>query len=41
VVLLGASPTLLATFENDVASVDADWQARSAAPRLRDGRWIV
>lgn len=41
VVLLGASPTLLATFENDVASVDADWQARAAAPRLRDGRWIV
>jgi hypothetical protein len=41
VVLLGASPSLLATFENDVVRVDADWQARSAAPRLRDGRWVV
>jgi hypothetical protein len=41
VVLLGASPSLLATFENDVARVDADWQARRAAPRLRDGRWVV
>ncbi|SEN34175.1 hypothetical protein SAMN02800694_3242 [Luteibacter sp. UNCMF331Sha3.1] len=41
VVLLGAGPTLLATFESDVSVVDADWQARSTAPRLRDGRWIV
>ena len=41
VVLVGASPSLLATFESDVVRVDADWQARSAAPRLRDGRWVV
>ena len=41
VVLVGASPSLLATFENDVVIVDADWQARNAAPRLRDGRWVV
>jgi hypothetical protein len=41
VVLVGASPSLLATFENDVVIVDADWQARTAAPRLRDGRWVV
>jgi hypothetical protein len=41
VVLMGASPSLLATFEDDIIRVDADWHARSAAPRLRDGRWIV
>lgn len=41
VVLLGASPTLLATFEDDIVRVDADWRARSATPRLRDGRWVV
>jgi len=41
VVLMGASPSLLATFEDDIIRVDADWRARAAAPRLRDGRWIV
>lgn len=41
VVLVGANPSLLATFENDVVVVDADWRARRAAPRLRDGRWVV
>ncbi|MET0616959.1 MAG: hypothetical protein ABWZ54_04265 [Luteibacter sp.] len=41
VVLVGASPSLLATFEEDVVRVDADWRARAAAPRLRDGRWVV
>lgn len=41
VVLVGASPSLLATFESDVVLVEADWHARSAAPRLRDGRWVV
>src|ERR1700754_4997594 len=41
VVPMGPSPSLLATFEDDIIRVDADWRARSAAPRLRDGRWIV
>jgi hypothetical protein len=41
VVLMGASASLLATFEEDVVQVDAEWRAPAAAPRLRDGRWIV
>jgi hypothetical protein len=41
VVLIGASPSMLATFEDDVVHVDADWRARAAAPRLRDGRWVI
>lgn len=41
VVLIGASASLLATFEDDVVRVDADWRARAVAPRLRDGRWVV
>ncbi|UPG96252.1 hypothetical protein [Luteibacter aegosomatissinici] len=41
VVLLGASASLLATFDDDIVRVDADRAARSVAPRLRDGRWVV
>jgi len=41
VVLVGASPSVLATFDDDLVHVDADWRARVGAPRLRDGRWIV
>lgn len=41
VVLVGANPGLVETFEDDVVRVDANWRARAAAPRLRDGRWLV
>ncbi len=41
VVLMGASASLLATFEDDVVKVDAQPPGPAAAPRLRDGRWIV
>ncbi|QWT21852.1 hypothetical protein KPL74_07545 [Bacillus sp. NP157] len=41
VVLLDASASLLATFDDDIIRVDANRSARSAAPRLRDGRWVV
>lgn len=41
VVLLGASASLLATFDDDIVRVDADRGARAVMPRLRDGRWVV
>lgn len=41
VVLVGADPALLATFEDDVIHVGAAGPARFAKPRLRDGRWVV
>ncbi|MDF3981472.1 hypothetical protein P3W24_05780 [Luteibacter sp. PPL201] len=41
VVLLGADPLHVGGLGDDVIVVDADRQAYSATPRLRDGRWVV
>jgi len=41
VVLLGTTASQLGGLGDEVVAVDADRHARSIAPRLRDGRWVV
>ncbi|MEX1827671.1 hypothetical protein [Luteibacter sp. CQ10] len=41
VVLLGTTAAQLGGLGDEVVVVDADRHARSATPRLRDGRWVV
>lgn len=41
IVLLGTTAAQLGGLGDEVAMVDADRHARSTAPRLRDGRWVV
>lgn len=41
IALLGATPAQLGGLGDEIAMVDAERHARSATPRLRDGRWVV